>query len=100
MSTRPLTLGDSELMAQHQDLRVLPPRLPPRQAQDRYHAEHDQEDQPQAHKPKIIPPPGGSRSARPAHEHGTSRPRSAEHLPRWHRFSAPTAFGTPSLPTP
>jgi hypothetical protein len=29
MSARPLTLGDSELMAQHQDLGVLPPRLPP-----------------------------------------------------------------------
>jgi hypothetical protein len=28
MSGRPLTLGDGELMAQHQDLRVLPPRLP------------------------------------------------------------------------
>jgi hypothetical protein len=28
---RPLTLGDSELMAQHQDLGVLPPRLPARQ---------------------------------------------------------------------
>jgi hypothetical protein len=27
MNSRPLTLGDGELMAQHQDLRVLPPRL-------------------------------------------------------------------------
>jgi len=36
MSARPLALGDSELMTQHQDLRVLPPRLPPRQAQHRH----------------------------------------------------------------
>ena len=32
MSPRPLAQGNRELMAQHQDLGVLPPRLPPRQA--------------------------------------------------------------------
>jgi hypothetical protein len=53
----PLTLGDSELVAQHQDLGVLPPRLPVRQPEQRHDTGHDQEDQLQAHKPKIIPPP-------------------------------------------
>jgi hypothetical protein len=41
---------------QHQDFRVFPPPLPPRQAQQRYRSGNDQEDQLQAHKPKIIPP--------------------------------------------
>ena len=71
MSERPLALGDSELMAQHQDLRVLPPRLPPRQAQHRHRTGHDQENQLQAHRPKIIPSPDGPRRARPAPERGT-----------------------------
>jgi integrase len=53
-SPRSLAQGDSELMAQHQDLGVLPPRLPPRQAQHRHGPGHDEEDQLQAHKPKII----------------------------------------------
>jgi hypothetical protein len=35
MSPRPLAQGHRELMAHHQDLGVLPPRLPPRQAQHR-----------------------------------------------------------------
>ena len=52
---RPLALGDSDLVPQHQDLGVLPPRLPPRQAQQRHHARDNQEDQLQP-KPKIIPP--------------------------------------------
>ncbi|HLI76032.1 MAG TPA: hypothetical protein VKV02_03735 [Acidobacteriaceae bacterium] len=43
-------------MAQHQNLGVLPPRLPPRQAQHRHGPGHDEEAQLQAHKPKIIAP--------------------------------------------
>jgi HsdM N-terminal domain len=90
MNARPLALGDSELMAQHQDLRVLPPRLPPRQTQHRHHTGHDQE---------ISVKPTGRRSSHlrtdqdlPARHPnaGPSQPRSAEHLPRWRRFSAPT----------
>jgi hypothetical protein len=89
----PLALGDSELMAQHQGLRVLPPRLPPRQAQHRHRTGHDQE---------ISFKPTGRRSSHlrtdqvlPARHPnaGPSQPRSAEHLPRWRRFSA----STPSL---
>jgi hypothetical protein len=57
MHPRSLPLRDNELMAQHQDLGVLPPPLPPRQAQHRRRTEHDQEDKLQAHKPKIIPRP-------------------------------------------
>jgi hypothetical protein len=57
MSPRPFAQGDSELMAQHQDLGVLPPRLPPREAQHRHGPGDDQEDQLQAHKPKIIARP-------------------------------------------
>ena len=45
------------LMAQHQDLGVLPPRLPPGQAQHRHDAGDNEEDQLQAHKPKIIARP-------------------------------------------
>ncbi len=71
MSARPLALGDSELMAQHKDLGVLPPRLPPRQAQHRHRTGHDQENQLQAHRPKIIPSPDGPGPARPAPERGT-----------------------------
>jgi len=54
MSPRPLAQGHRGLMAQHQDLGVLPPRLPPRQAQHRHGTGHDEEDQIQAHKPEII----------------------------------------------
>jgi hypothetical protein len=45
MGMRPLTLGDSELVAQYQDLGVLPPRIPPRQPDQRHGTGHDQEDQ-------------------------------------------------------
>ncbi|MGH3411185.1 MAG: DUF1697 domain-containing protein, partial [Streptosporangiaceae bacterium] len=58
-------------MAQHQDLRVLPPRLPPRQAQHRHCTGHDQENQLQAHRPKIIPSPDGPKTCPPAPERGT-----------------------------
>jgi hypothetical protein len=55
MSARPLALSHSKLMAQHKDLGVLPPPLPPRQARQRHGTGDNQEDQLQAHKPKIIP---------------------------------------------
>jgi hypothetical protein len=61
MSARLPTLGHSELMTQHEDLGILPPPLPPRQPQQRHHTGDNQEDQPQPHKPKIIPRPGGRR---------------------------------------
>jgi len=67
MSARPLALSHSELMTQHKDLGVLPPPLPPRRAQQRHGTGDNQEDQPRAHQPKIIPPPG--------------RPRPAWHMP-------------------
>jgi hypothetical protein len=54
MSPRPLAQGHRELMTQHQDLGVPPPPLPPRQAQQRHGPGDDEEDQLQAHKPKII----------------------------------------------
>jgi hypothetical protein len=73
MITSPLALSHSELMAQHQDLGVLPPPLPPRQAQQRYGTGDNQEDQLYAHKPKIIPRPGGRRA---------TQPRSAVHVAR------------------
>ena len=88
MSPGPLTLGDGELMAQHQDLGVLPPRFPARQPEQRRGTGGDQEDQLQAHKPKIIPRPDTPRLARQAPDVGPIRRRSSEHLPRWHRFSA------------
>ena len=59
MSPRPLAQGDRELMAQHEDLGVLPPRLPARQPEQRHDTGDDQEDQLQAHKPKIIAPQAG-----------------------------------------
>ena len=62
-SARPVTLNHSELMAQHKDLGVLPPPLPPRQAQQRHSTGDHQEDQLQAHKPKIVPRPGRRRGA-------------------------------------
>src|SRR5215472_1088737 len=65
MHPRPLTLRDSELMAQHQDLSILPPPLPARQPEQRRDMGHDQENQLQAHKPKIISPPDGSTPAQP-----------------------------------
>jgi hypothetical protein len=53
----PLMLSCSDLIAQHQDLGVLPPLPPPRQTQQRHGAGDNQEDQPHAHKPRIIPRP-------------------------------------------
>jgi hypothetical protein len=67
MGARPLALSHSELMAQHDNLGVLPPPLPPRQAQRRHGTGDHQEDQLQAHKPTIIPRPG--------------RPRPTWHVP-------------------
>jgi hypothetical protein len=75
----PLAQGDSKLMAQHQDLGVLPPLLPARQPMQRHGTGYRQEDQLQAHKPRIIARPDGPRPAHPAPDAG---PRSAEHLPR------------------
>ena len=96
MSPRPLAQGDRELMAQHQDLGVLPPRLPARQAQQRHGTGDDQEDQLQAHKPKIIARSGDGPDLPARHR---TRDRAdgdlQKHLPRWHRFSAPT--GPPTL---
>jgi hypothetical protein len=94
-SPRPLTPGDSELVAQHEDLGVLPPRLLARQAQQRHGTGNDQEDQLQAHKPKIIPPPVGPR---PARYLPNARPRSTGPLPRWYRFSAPSGHRRPHAP--
>jgi hypothetical protein len=67
MNARPLALGHSELMAQHQDLAVFPPRLTARQLEQRHDTGDDHEDQLQAPKPTII--------ARPA------RPRPASQVP-------------------
>jgi hypothetical protein len=79
MNARPLAQGDSELMAQYQDLGVLLPRLPPGQAQHRHGTGDNEEDQlqahkpsspqahkptsPQAHKPKIIARPPACKPA-------------------------------------
>ena len=60
-------------------LGVLPPILPARQPEQRHGTGYDQEDQLQAHKPKIIARPDGPRPARPALD---ARPRSAGHLPK------------------
>jgi hypothetical protein len=49
-----LALGHIELMTQHQDLGILPPRLAARQAQQRHGPGNNKKDQLQAHKPKII----------------------------------------------
>jgi hypothetical protein len=88
VSPWPLAQGDSELMAQDQDLGVLPPRLPPGQAQQRHGAGDDEEDQFQAHKPKII---ARTARCRPAH-----RPPSAGAQQRRSRESAQVTqvFGT------
>ena len=90
MSPWLLAQGDSQLMAQDQDLGVLPPHLPPGQAQQRHGAGDDEEDQFQAHKPKII---ARTARCRPAHRPpgaGPERRRFPANLPRWQRFSAPT----------
>jgi hypothetical protein len=69
-----LALGNSELVPQHQDLSVLPPRLATRQAQQRHSTGDDEEDQLQAHKPKIIPPPVRPGSARQTPDAEPTRP--------------------------
>jgi hypothetical protein len=69
-----VALGHGERMAQHKDLGILAPPLPPRQAQHGHGTNDNQEDQLQAHKPKIIPRPGRRR--------GPSSQRSAEHPAR------------------
>jgi hypothetical protein len=74
MSARPLALSNSELMAQHKDLGVLPPPLPPRQAQQRHGTGDNQEDQLQAHKPKLIPRAAGG--AGPSGQRSTGHPAS------------------------
>jgi hypothetical protein len=66
MSARPLALSHGKLMAQHEDVSVLPPPLPPRQAQQRHGTGDDKEDQLQARKPQIIPRPGSRRAERSA----------------------------------
>jgi hypothetical protein len=63
MNARPLAQGDSELMAQYQDLGVLLPRLPPGQAQHRHGTGDNEKDQLQAHKPKIIARPPACKPA-------------------------------------
>jgi len=106
MSARPLALGDRELMAQHKNLGVLLPPLPPRQAQQRPGTGDNQEDQLHAHKPKIIPRPGrrgteqpaarGQRSIQPGdagfrHPQSSaraSRSRRDRHAPPWPRWLA------------
>jgi len=90
MSARPLAFSHSELMAQHKDLGVLPPALPPRQAQQRHRTGDNQEDQLQARKPKIISRPGRPRPDSHVPDAGPSDQRPAEHPARWHGFSAPT----------
>ena len=67
MNARPLAQGDSELMAQHQDLGVLPPRLPPGQTQHRHDTGDNEEDQLQAHNPKIIARPPARKPATNRH---------------------------------
>jgi hypothetical protein len=79
-------------MAQHQDLGVLPPRLAARQTQQRHSPGNNQEDQLQAHKPKIIARPAGPGFASHVPDTEPSHRRPAAHLHRWHRFSAPTEF--------
>ena len=63
MSPILLALGDSQLVAQDQDLGVFPPHLPPGQAQQRHGAGADEEDRFQVHKPKIIARAAGHRPA-------------------------------------
>jgi hypothetical protein len=93
VSPRLLAQGDSQLMAQDQDLGVLPPRLPPAQAQQRHGAGDDEEDQFQAHQPKTIArkamyrPPRRPPGARP------ERMSLPANLPRWQWFSALTRRG-------
>jgi hypothetical protein len=73
MNARPLAQGDSELMAQHQDLSVLPPRIPPGQAQHRHDTGDNEKDQLQAHKPKIIARPPAWTPATNCHARAPTR---------------------------
>jgi len=67
MSPRPIAQGNRELMAQHQDRAVFPPRLPSGQAQHRHDTGDNEEDQLQAHKPKIIARPPACKPATNRH---------------------------------
>lgn len=69
IGTHALALAHSELMAQHEDLGILPPPLPARQPKQRHDTGDDKENQLQPHKPKIIPRP---RSPRRAEQPATS----------------------------
>jgi hypothetical protein len=71
MRARLLALGDCELMAKDQYLGVLPPPLAPRQAQQRHDPGDNEEDQLQAHKPKIIARPPKAQTPPPAAGHGS-----------------------------
>ena len=73
MSPRPLAQGHRDLMAQHQDPGVLPPRLPPRQAQHRRGPGDNEEDQLQAHQPKIIARPPACKPATNRHARALTR---------------------------
>jgi tetratricopeptide (TPR) repeat protein len=79
-----LALGHSELVAQHQDLGILPPRLTARQAQQRHSPGNNQEDQSQAHKPTIIARPAKPGPTSRVSDTGTSRrhPEDICRLPR------------------
>jgi hypothetical protein len=66
-----------------------PSTTTPAIGQQRHSTAGDQEDQLQAHKPKIIPRPGRPRPAWHVPDALPGSQRSAEHPARWHRF-----FGT------
>jgi hypothetical protein len=99
-NARPLAQGDSELMAQHQDLGVLPPRLTPGQAQHRHDTGDNEGDQLQAHKPKIIAWPSACKPATNRHARAlTLRPPRRIRPGRMHcrvagGISAPGSHGT------
>ena len=56
----------------------------------RHRTGDNQQDQLQAHKPKIIPRPGRPRPDSHVPDAGPSDLRPADHPARWHGFSAPT----------
>jgi hypothetical protein len=97
-SLRPLTQGDRELMAQHEDPGVLPPRLPARQPGQRHDTGDDQEDLLQAHNRRSSHHPARPTHARPTPDARPSRRRAAVHLPRWHKFSARTMLKLEASP--
>ncbi len=94
-STRMLALGDSELMTQHQDLGVLPPRLTARRAQQRHSPGNNQEDHLQAHKPTII-----ARPARPGTCHSHTRHATEPTVPRARICPGGTGFRQHPAVTP